>query len=80
MFYSDIKDDIDYQTPKPTIFRSIDWKIESIVDKILNIDKLNESEIKYIINRQHDIILNYDLFLASPMVIGSIISLQLLNL
>lgn len=47
------------------IFRSVEYQISTIVEKISNIDTLNEDEIKSIIVRQHQTILNYDLFLAS---------------
>lgn len=50
---------------KQTVFRSIDYQLDTIVDKIKNIDSLNDEEIKYIIQRQHQMILNYDLFLES---------------
>lgn len=51
--------------PKAPIFHSIEWEIGSIVEKIKDISTLNEDEIKSIIIRQHNTILNYDLFLAS---------------
>lgn len=47
------------------IFRSVEYQISTIVEKITNINTLNEEEIKSIIVRQHQTILNYDLFLAS---------------
>lgn len=46
-------------------FKSIEYKLENIVEKIKNIDALDENEIKYIIQRQHSMILDYDLFLGS---------------
>lgn len=46
-------------------FESIEYKIENILEKIRNIDNLDEQEIKNIIVRQHTMILNYDLFLVS---------------
>ena len=51
--------------PKPVIFHSVEYQIEAIVQKINNIDNLDENEIKQIILRQHAMILNYDLFLKS---------------
>lgn len=51
--------------PKPVIFHSVEYQIETIVQKINDIDNLNENEIKQIILRQHAMILNYDLFLKS---------------
>ena len=50
---------------KAPVFESIEYKISQIVEKIKNIDQLNENEIKHIIVRQHTMILNYDLFLAN---------------
>lgn len=51
--------------PKAPVFHSIEWEIGTIVEKIKDINILNENEIKNIIIRQHNTILNYDLFLAS---------------
>ena len=51
--------------PKPVIFHSVEYQLETIVDKINNLDNLDENEIKQIIIRQHSMILNYDLFLKS---------------
>lgn len=50
---------------KSPVFHSIEWEIETIVEKIKDIDILDENEIKNIIIRQHNTILNYDLFLAT---------------
>lgn len=50
---------------KVPVFHSIEWEIDTIVEKIKNINILNEDEIKNIIIRQHSTILNYDLFLAT---------------
>lgn len=47
------------------VFHSVEFTLSTIVDKISNIDNLNELEIKNIILRQHKMILNYDLFLKS---------------
>lgn len=47
------------------IFTSVEYTIDTIVDKIVNIDGLDKDEIKSIIIRQHRLILNYDLFLSS---------------
>ena len=46
-------------------FKSVEFTLETIINKIDNIDYLDESEIKNIILRQHQMILNYDLFLSS---------------
>lgn len=46
-------------------FYTIEYQLSTIVDKINNIESLNEDEIKNIIYRQHNMILNYDLFLKS---------------
>lgn len=46
-------------------FHSIEWQISTIVEKINNIENLDSVEIKNIINRQHQMILNWDLFLSS---------------
>lgn len=47
------------------VFHSVEYQISTIVEKITNIDSLNEDEIKNIIVRQHKMILDYDLFLSS---------------
>ena len=47
------------------IFTSVEYTIDTIVDKIINIEELDKEEIKSIIIRQHRLILNYDLFLSS---------------
>ena len=47
------------------VFESIEYKVDQILDKIRNIDDLNEQEIKNIIVRQYHMILDYDLFLAN---------------
>lgn len=51
--------------PKPVIFRSIEYNIEDLCNKILDINNLDEEEIKRIILNQYSMILNYDLFLSS---------------
>lgn len=48
-----------------SLFHSIEYELSGIINKINNIDTLNEDEIKNIIIRQHSMILNYDLFLMS---------------
>lgn len=48
-----------------SFFKTIEYQLSDIVEKIKNIDSLNEDEIKQIIIRQHSMILDYDLFLAS---------------
>jgi hypothetical protein len=48
-----------------SLFHSIEYEITGILNKIDNIDNIDESEIKQIIIRQHQTILNYDLFLES---------------
>ena len=57
--------EISIDTPELFIpaFKSIEFTLQTIVDKISNINNLNEDEIKNIIMRQHSMILNYDLFL-----------------
>lgn len=55
----------DSQKPFAPLFQSVEYKLSTIVEKISNIDNLNENEIKNIILRQHSMILNYDLFLKS---------------
>lgn len=47
------------------LFHSIEYELSGIINKINNIDNMNEKEIKDIIIRQHGMILNYDLFLMS---------------
>ena len=49
-----------------SLFHSIEYEISDIINKIENINNLNENEIRQIIIRQHNMILNYDLFLTSP--------------
>lgn len=49
-----------------SLFHTIEYEISDIVNKIMNINNLDEEEIKKIIIRQHNMILNYDLFLMSP--------------
>ena len=46
-----------------SIFHSIEYEISGILNKINNIDSIDEKEIKRIIVNQHQMILNYDLFL-----------------
>ena len=48
-----------------SLFHTIEYELSGIVNKIKDIDNLNESEMKSIISRQHQMILNYDLFLGS---------------
>ena len=45
-----------------SLFHTIEYELSDIVNKITNIDNLDENEIKNIIIRQHTMILNYDLF------------------
>lgn len=47
------------------VFRSVEYEITTIIDKINSINELSDDEIKNIILRQHSMILNYDLFLKS---------------
>ena len=47
------------------VFESVEYKIDQILEKIKNINMLGEQDIKHIIIRQHDTILNYDRFLAN---------------
>ena len=54
------------QLHQGSLFHSIEYEISDIINKIENIDNLNENDIKQIIIRQHNMILNYDLFLMSP--------------
>lgn len=66
--YNDLNDDaIKVSIPK---FKSIEYNISTIVEKISNIDSLDEDEIKNIILRQHNMILNYDIFLSSEQSRG----------
>lgn len=48
------------------LFHTIEYSISDIVNKISNIDNLDEKEIENIIIMQYSMILNYDLFLMSP--------------
>jgi hypothetical protein len=49
---------------QPT-FNIVEYQLSTIVDKINNIDNLDDNEIKNIIIRQISMILDYDLFLSS---------------
>lgn len=49
-----------------SLFHSIEYELSGIVNKIKDINNLNDQEIRDIIVRQHVMILNYDLFLLSP--------------
>lgn len=49
-----------------SFFRTIEYEISDLVKKIENIDNIDEKEIRDIIIRQHQMILNYDLFLSTP--------------
>ena len=67
MFNSLIKDaketsEVKMMTP---VFHSIDYQLDTIVDRINKIEKLSDNDLKIIISRQHQMILNYDLFLSS---------------
>lgn len=46
-------------------FSIVEYKIETIANRINNIDSFTDEEIKDIIIRQHSMILNYDLFLSN---------------
>jgi hypothetical protein len=48
-----------------SLFHSIEYELSGILEKINNIDNLNDKEIKNIIVKQHSMILDYDLFLTS---------------
>ena len=50
---------------RATSFSIVEYEVSTILNKISNIDTLDEKEIKSIITRQHKMLLNYDLFLAS---------------
>lgn len=65
--YDNISDDelLDQNSVATPLFHTIEYTLDTIVDKINNIDNLDESEIKSILVRQHSLILNYDLFLSS---------------
>ena len=53
-------------TPMAFPFKTVEYQLSTIVEKIKDIDNLNEEEIKQIIIRQYPTILNYDLFLSVP--------------
>lgn len=53
-------------TPIASPFKTVEYQLTTIIDKIRDIDNLNEDEIKQIIIRQYPMILNYDLFLSAP--------------
>ena len=53
-------------TPISSPFKTIEYQLSTIVEKIKDIDSLNDDEIKEIIIRQYQTILNYDLFLSVP--------------
>ena len=48
-----------------SLFHSIEYELSGIINKITNINSLDDKEIKSIIVRQHNMILDYDLFLKS---------------
>ena len=48
-----------------SLFHSIEYELSGIVNKINNINNLDDQEIRNIIVNQHQMILNYDLFLMS---------------
>jgi hypothetical protein len=47
------------------VFESVEYKIDQILNKIKNIDSLDETEIKSIITRQYHTILDYNQFLKT---------------
>ena len=53
-------------TPISSPFKTVEYQLSTIVEKIRDIDSLNDDEIKTIIIRQYPTILNYDLFLSVP--------------
>ena len=53
-------------TPIASPFKTVEYQLSTIVEKIKDIDSLNDDELKEIIVRQYPTILNYDLFLAVP--------------
>jgi len=53
-------------TPIASPFKTVEYQLSTIVEKIRDIDSLNDEEIKQIIIRQYSMILNYDLFLSVP--------------
>ena len=54
------------KTPISSPFVTVEYQLSTIVEKIKDIDSLNDDEIKQIIIRQYPTILNYDLFLSVP--------------
>ena len=61
---NDKSNDLDKIKDGP-LFHSIEYELSSILNKIRDIDKLDDKEIRDIIVRQHKMILDYDLFLKS---------------
>lgn len=61
---NDKSNDLDKIKDGP-LFHSIEYELSSILNKIKDIDKLDDKEIRDIIVRQHKMILDYDLFLKS---------------
>lgn len=53
-------------TPISSPFKTVEYQLSTIVEKIRDINSLNDDEIKQIIIRQYSTILNYDLFLSVP--------------
>ena len=51
--------------PSSFRFKTIEYKIDTIVSNIDNVDSLSDDDVKDIIIRQHAMILNYDLFLSN---------------
>lgn len=58
-----------------SLFHTIEYTISDIINKINNVNDLSDSEIKNIIIRQHDIILNYDLFLINKETRSQVLKL-----
>ena len=58
-----------------SLFRTIEYEISDLVKKIENIDDIDEKDIRDIIIRQHQMILNYDLFLSTPETRSQILKL-----
>lgn len=47
-------------------FKSIEYRLDEIYNKINNIDKYDEKEIRDIIKRQYNLLLDFDIFLSDP--------------
>ena len=58
-----------------SLFHTIEYEIDDLLNKMSNIDNVEEREIRDIIIRQHSMILNYDLFFSDHETRSKILGL-----